>query len=120
MIFLFGGRKVSCDYVMAKDLYEQLKAENKLYTFKEQISPKDEKAVCAVFKTSESFLKDALLSEKDLMESEKISNNLAILPQEASELFLAKKLGAILIISSRQLWLENAAKKFRVKTMTFK
>jgi len=117
---LFGGRKTSCDYLLTKDLYDQLKAENKLYVFRERMSPKDEKSLCTIFKSSEPFLKDALLSEKDLKESEKMAKDLAILPQEASELLLAKKLGAMLIISQRQVWLESTAQKYGVRTTIFK
>ena len=117
---LFGGGRASCDYMITKDLYDQLKAENRLYVLRERMSPKDEKSICAVFKTSEPFLKDALLTEKDLKESKKISNDLAILLQEASELFLAKKLGATLVMSQRQVWLERAAQKYGAKTMIFR
>lgn len=120
MIFLFGGSSAKCDYVVTKDLYDQLKFENRLYVMRERLSPRDEKSVCAAFQTTEPFLKDVPLLKKDLKESEKVSAKLAIVSQEAKELILAKKAGATLVITQRQLWLESAAKKAGVKSMMFK
>jgi malate/lactate dehydrogenase len=115
MIFGFGKQ----DYVITKSLYNQQKEAHALFKLKEHFSPNDEAKIYATFKTPDSFLVDAPLSEKDKERSRLLQQKLGITADQADELVVAKNRNCILLITNRQLWLTNSAKKIGVKTKVF-
>jgi len=117
---LFDFKKAKCDFVISKELYDQQKDENKLYAFKGKLSGGGDKILGTAFKTTESFLKDITPSDAEKVEAEKQSKDRGILPQEAAELMLAKKSGATLVLSNKQVWLDSVARKSGVKTIFFR
>lgn len=116
MIFLFGGGKKDM-VVITKSLYDQAKGDA-LYQLKQKFG-QDGGKIYATFQTIEPFITDMPLGEKEKEEATKLARVLGISGEEAEGLFLAKKLGCKLIISSKQVWLANAANKQGVKTQVF-
>jgi len=115
---LFGGK--GPDWVITKTLYESLKASNEMYRLKQRLCPVGDEIVYTACKTSEPFITDMPLSEKDKKSASQLAKKLTLAQNEAEELLLAKISGCPLVISSKQVWLESAAKKAGVKTETFK
>ena len=116
---IFGKRKRKNDFVLSRSLFDQQKGGNELYDLKQGLSPHADQRIYTTFPTSNSFLTDMPLDEKDKQKARKLSQSLTLSPDEAEELYLAKKLGCTLAITEKQIWLEKAAKKARVKTRVF-
>jgi|GEM_PF-2190863 len=116
---IFGKGKGGNNFVLSRSLFNQQMGDNELYDLKQGLSPHADQRIYTTFPTSSSFLTDMLLDEKDKQKSRMLSQSLTLSLDEAEELYLAKKLGCTLAITEKQLWLENAAKKARVKTKVF-
>ncbi len=119
IVFLFGGGKPSV-YVISKSLYDQQKEMNMVYKLKQRLSPKGDETLYTTFKTSEPFLMDMPLPKKDKEGAVKLGKQLAIPPDQAEEILLAKRAGCPLALSQKQVWLAAAAEKAGVKVEIFK
>jgi len=116
---LFGGGKAST-CVMSKGLYDHQKAANDIYRLKQRLCPKGEETVYVAFKNPEPFLTEITPSDKEKKAAEKLAKQLVITVDEALDLMLAKKAGCTLMTSSKQVWLQNAAKKNGIKVDFFR
>ncbi len=108
-------RKKPKGFVLPRSLYDAKKSQNRLYSIREELKSYDT-PIYTPFKTEESFLVDAPLDENGRREAEKIRSSMSTTIDEAEALVLAKRLGAVLILDQKQLWLGRVAPKLGVKT----
>lgn len=120
MMGLFGGGAKEPCCVITRTLYEQEKGSNDIYKLKGRLAEMGYKKICVPFETKDPFISDMPLAGKDKERAEKLLKTLAISPQQAEEIMLAKNLGCPLMITQSQVWLVNAAKGLQVKTTVYK
>jgi len=102
-------------YVMPSSLYAAAKASKALYGIRNRVLA-DMKVIYTTADSKEPFLTSTTLDEKDQRLAKEIKDKYGVAKDYADAIALTKKHKAILLISSKQIWVENVGRDLKFET----